>query len=128
MDVKTGQIVPPEMVDQYLEENPGAELVPMAVPPTPRQRRRMKVGRNEACPCGSGAKFKRCCQTLPKPGDDVLKTIYRCGWCGFPVNAVGGKLKSVGISAMMAVAYLSDHAENPVENRNGFCCPNGGEE
>jgi hypothetical protein len=21
----------------------------------------MKTGRNEACPCGSGVKFKRCC-------------------------------------------------------------------
>lgn len=23
--------------------------------------RRLKVGRNEVCPCGSGKKFKRCC-------------------------------------------------------------------
>jgi hypothetical protein len=22
----------------------------------------MKVGRNDACPCGSGKKFKRCCE------------------------------------------------------------------
>lgn len=25
--------------------------------------KRAKVGRNVACPCGSGAKFKRCCIT-----------------------------------------------------------------
>ena len=28
---------------------------------TPVQRRTMKIGRNELCPCGSGKKFKRCC-------------------------------------------------------------------
>lgn len=27
----------------------------------PYKRTEAKVGRNEACPCGSGAKFKRCC-------------------------------------------------------------------
>ena len=25
------------------------------------RRRRLKIGRNEPCPCGSGLKFKRCC-------------------------------------------------------------------
>ncbi len=25
--------------------------------------RRRKVGRNERCPCGSGKKFKQCCET-----------------------------------------------------------------
>jgi uncharacterized protein YecA (UPF0149 family) len=24
-------------------------------------RRRRKIGRNEACPCGSGLKYKKCC-------------------------------------------------------------------
>jgi hypothetical protein len=37
-------------------------------PKIPKQKR-IKVGRNEACPCGSGRKFKRCCidQPTPKP-------------------------------------------------------------
>jgi len=26
------------------------------------KRRRPKVGRNDPCPCGSGKKFKKCCQ------------------------------------------------------------------
>jgi hypothetical protein len=32
-----------------------------------------KIGRNAPCPCGSGKKYKRCCQNQPmaKP-DDVL--------------------------------------------------------
>jgi len=25
----------------------------------------MKTGRNDLCPCGSGLKYKRCCQTQP---------------------------------------------------------------
>lgn len=32
----------------------------MMVDPTDKQRRRMKVGRNDPCPCGSGKKFKKC--------------------------------------------------------------------
>lgn len=27
----------------------------------PWEERMSKVGRNEACPCGSGKKYKRCC-------------------------------------------------------------------
>lgn len=34
---------------------------PMGYHPTPRQRERGKVGRNDSCPCGSGKKFKKCC-------------------------------------------------------------------
>lgn len=29
--------------------------------PTQKQEKRKKVGRNEACPCGSGKKYKKCC-------------------------------------------------------------------
>ena len=29
---------------------------------------RMKIGRNEPCPCGSGKKFKTCCLGVAKPG------------------------------------------------------------
>ena len=32
----------------------------MMIDPTDKQRRRMKVGRNDPCPCGSGKKFKKC--------------------------------------------------------------------
>ena len=28
---------------------------------TPESLQRVKVGRNEPCPCGSGKKYKRCC-------------------------------------------------------------------
>ncbi|MGQ0545142.1 MAG: SEC-C metal-binding domain-containing protein [Betaproteobacteria bacterium] len=52
-------------------------------------------GRNDACPCGSGAKFKRCCARLPElpvvdpevawyvtlkllSGDEVLRALREC--------------------------------------------------
>ena len=39
----------------------------MIIKPTEHQRKRMKVGRNDLCPCGSGIKFKKC--HLGKPAD-----------------------------------------------------------
>ena len=36
-------------------------IKPMKHHPTPTQRARRKVGRNDICPCGSGKKFKKCC-------------------------------------------------------------------
>jgi len=36
--------------------------VPVHPPAPPRQR---KVGRNDKCPCGSGKKYKRCCEGKP---------------------------------------------------------------
>lgn len=38
-----------------------SHLKEMVLPLTPRQRKTMKVGRNDTCPCGSGKKFKKCC-------------------------------------------------------------------
>lgn len=37
------------------------DLVEMKVEPTKKQLKRMKIGRNDKCPCGSGVKFKKCC-------------------------------------------------------------------
>jgi hypothetical protein len=31
-----------------------------------------KVGRNEACPCGSGRKYKKCCETKARRGSNLL--------------------------------------------------------
>lgn len=33
----------------------------LGLPEGPTERRAMKTGRNETCPCGSGKKFKKCC-------------------------------------------------------------------
>lgn len=39
-----------EKMDDRMEQLPKERLV-----------RRVKVGRNQPCPCGSGRKFKKCC-------------------------------------------------------------------
>lgn len=41
-----------KQMDARLEQLPNERLV-----------RRVKVGRNDPCPCGSGRKFKKCCIT-----------------------------------------------------------------
>ncbi|MFC1515726.1 type I methionyl aminopeptidase [Thermodesulfobacteriota bacterium] len=40
------------------------------------KNRKVKTGRNQPCPCGSGRKYKKCCavETGERPGD--LKTLY----------------------------------------------------
>ena len=35
-----------------------------------------KVGRNDLCSCGSGRKFKRCCEPKVKTGDSRGVTIF----------------------------------------------------
>ena len=47
--------------EQYAEVR---EVAARSLERTPRRRDGRKVGRNEACPCGSGKKYKRCC--LPR--------------------------------------------------------------
>ena len=46
-----------------------AATAPVAEPPPqleiPNRRELPKVGRNDACPCGSGKKFKNCCGRTP---------------------------------------------------------------
>jgi transposase-like protein len=42
-------------------------------PPATFRRDQPKTGRNDACPCGSGLKFKRCC--LNKPSDRAILEV-----------------------------------------------------
>ena len=44
-------------MDDRLEQLPDERLV-----------RRVKIGRNDLCPCGSGRKFKKCCITGLRSG------------------------------------------------------------
>lgn len=68
MDTRTGKILDAGTYAELradLEAKCRAEelghFVEMQVPPTARQLKRGKVGRNDPCPCGSGMKFKKCC-------------------------------------------------------------------
>jgi hypothetical protein len=54
------------------EENPSllertiVRGTPTAMPPADPSPVRPRVGRNERCPCGSGQKYKRCCEGRPR--------------------------------------------------------------
>ncbi|MCU0656380.1 MAG: SEC-C domain-containing protein [Polyangiaceae bacterium] len=43
------------------QEDLGATPDNPPLPPAPVQSAHLKVGRNDACPCGSGKKYKKCC-------------------------------------------------------------------
>lgn len=50
--------------------------------------------------------------------------IYRCGWCGYPVDGEGGPLPEIKDNDD-ANKYLADHEGREVQQVNGFCCPDG---
>jgi preprotein translocase subunit SecA len=59
MDTRDGRIYGSDQV-AALPEQDRQYMRPMEYPPTPHQREKMRVGRNDPCPCGSGKKFKKC--------------------------------------------------------------------
>jgi methionyl aminopeptidase len=42
-----------------------------------QKKRTGKIGRNDACPCGSGKKFKNCCMGRSSPPPEALEKIYQ---------------------------------------------------
>lgn len=60
MDSRSGRIYQPGEVAVMPEEDK-PYMSEMAYHPTPIQRAKRRVGRNDPCGCGSGKKFKRCC-------------------------------------------------------------------
>lgn len=66
MDTRDGRIYTEALVAQ-MEIVDRAYMRQMAYDPTPTQRARRRVGRNDPCPCGSGKKFKRCCLGKANP-------------------------------------------------------------
>jgi len=50
-----------------LESLPNEAPVDLVKEAEPIRREAVKVGRNDPCPCGSGRKFKKCCEGKPVP-------------------------------------------------------------
>lgn len=50
--------------------------------------------------------------------------IYRCGWCGLPVDKDGNFLRDVN-NYKEADEYLKKHKNAKVIHVNGECCPEG---
>ena len=42
-----------------------------------QKKKSAKIGRNDACPCGSGKKFKNCCMGQSSPPPESLRKIYQ---------------------------------------------------
>jgi len=55
---------------------------------------------------------------------EMQDIIYRCGWCGLPVDKDGNFLPDVN-NYKEADAYLKKHSGVKVELVNGECCPEG---
>lgn len=66
MDCQSGEIYDGGVIKQLIASGAiqdRSRFKQMEVDPTPAQMKRSppRIGRNDACPCGSGKKFKRCC-------------------------------------------------------------------
>jgi uncharacterized protein YecA (UPF0149 family) len=59
MNIDTGRILPLAAVAAMTRAE-RVRHIPAKTVLTAEQRRAMRVGRNDQCPCGSGRKFKRC--------------------------------------------------------------------
>lgn len=53
-----------------------------------------KPGRNDPCPCGSGRKYKQCCQQLPPPPPLTHCNMLRFMLDAYPQNAMGALVNS----------------------------------
>ena len=62
----------------------------------------MKTGRNEACPCGSGKKYKKCCEAKADPATFGLKAAVRMK---------GGVSLDPSVNAYRAIVHSWDNAE-----------------
>lgn len=61
-----------------------------------------------------------------KGSDEFTGCIYRCGWCGYPVDKDGQPLSEIKDNDD-ANEYLRKNEGATTKNVNGFCCPNGDE-
>jgi hypothetical protein len=75
-----------------------------------KENRTKKPGRNDRCPCGSGAKYKYCC-IFKEPRSHVVTLDQKCGGCGNHLEVDVGK----------DWASLMSNAELPLKN---FCKDN----
>lgn len=58
MDTRTGEVMTLDEMGRRLMDKPQDRKYYKEVP---EQSTRIKTGRNDMCPCGSGKKFKKCC-------------------------------------------------------------------
>lgn len=61
MDTRTGRLISRE---EFARMSPEARqyVKPVKIAASAKQQLTKKISRNDPCPCGSGKKFKNCCQ------------------------------------------------------------------
>jgi uncharacterized protein YecA (UPF0149 family) len=59
MNIDSGKILPWQDVANKMQKADQSRHIP--INPTPKQKARKRISRNDKCPCGSGKKFKKCC-------------------------------------------------------------------
>lgn len=54
-----------------------------------RQEKKIKIGRNDPCPCGSGKKYKKCCLNRPKESVELIESEQEKKRClqNYPASA-----------------------------------------
>ena len=81
-----------------------------------------KIGRNDACPCGSGKKYQKCCLAAP-PGEAMLKRQYALLGVvssyimGHPrcVDASGGRFRCNDAFRNFVIGLREQHADLEIE-------------
>jgi hypothetical protein len=64
------------------------------------------IGRNEPCPCGSGKKFKQCCD-----GKDAMKANTRTKWAAM----ILGSLVLLGTFALVSAMWNTEPSAQPMK-------------
>ncbi|MBI4263151.1 MAG: SEC-C domain-containing protein [Acidobacteria bacterium] len=62
---------------------------------TPAMTHKRKVGRNERCPCGSGKKFKQCCEAATTRGADRKSRVLLVALVSIVATAIVFGIASV---------------------------------
>ncbi len=67
----------------------------------------MKVGRNDACPCGSGKKYKKCClakEVVAAAAQPIASSVLRSATGPLRANSVPATSRQSGVSSLPALA------------------------
>jgi hypothetical protein len=90
------------------------------------EREAPKVGRNDPCPCGSGKKFKKCCESAPAEGPPPLGAILKTvRWTDeLYALAPDRQLELVGETAFrehLAILHDPERAKRPPREEPYLC-------
>lgn len=80
--------------------------------PSPVVGPRLRVGRNDACPCGSGGKFKKCCQSVFDSGANTPEALVRARFVAPLVGETRFLSRSLHPDAVQAAATAAADPPN----------------